>query len=286
MISFFKKKSFKVSKIQRKQSKTKKIVLYVALALLILGLGSLFSFKIFIVKNVDLKLRQIKCVEKGQLEKEIELSGKSIFWNFEDINGKLKAKHQCIENVTFKKKYPNSIEVEVNGKQTAIILKPYQKSIFEEVQVIKEASSSSESATFIEQRVNLNVESNQSAMLVDHLGKLFDLANGFDEGLSVYYLTPPVELGGLVSQERVINLLKIVDELRKNVFSFKRLFWEEDLLLVEANPQVLFSLNHDPLRQAASLQLILQKAKMDSKQVEKIDLRFSKPVVWYVPKKK
>jgi hypothetical protein len=45
--------------------------------------------------------------------------------------------------------------------------------------------------------------------------------------------------------------------------------------------KVILNLKGEYLKQLASLQLILQKNKIDSKRIESVDLRFAKPVVIY-----
>ena len=51
------------------------------------------------------------------------------------------------------------------------------------------------------------------------------------------------------------------------------------------SPKVIFRLDQRIDVQIASLQLILEKAKMYSESLEFIDLRFDKPIVKFAPKK-
>ena len=51
------------------------------------------------------------------------------------------------------------------------------------------------------------------------------------------------------------------------------------------NPKVFFRLDNEIDLQLASLQLILEKAKIDERILEFIDLRFDKPIVRFAPKK-
>jgi len=59
---------------------------------------------------------------------------------------------------------------------------------------------------------------------------------------------------------------------------------DQDFLVLSPR-KIAFSLKRDILKQLVSLQLILQKAKIDESMIETVDLRFDKPVVKFLPKK-
>ncbi len=76
------------------------------------------------------------------------------------------------------------------------------------------------------------------------------------------------------------NTLKIIDKITSSGFSVKVIKIDPPKnLLIEGIYKVYFSLDKNIDIQLASLQLILNQAKIDSEKVDYIDLRFEKPVI-------
>ena len=94
-------------------------------------------------------------------------------------------------------------------------------------------------------------------------------------------------LGQTIKENIIKNILKIIDKLKTFGVSIKEVkIIKNNILLVDAVPRIIFKLDDKQEMQIASLQLILNKAKIDGSSLEFIDLRFDKPVVRFAPKKK
>ena len=79
-----------------------------------------------------------------------------------------------------------------------------------------------------------------------------------------------------------------MDAVKKMGISVNESFLNDSFFIIKDETsviKVIFRLKNEVDIQLASLQLILDKAKIDEKELEFIDLRFDKPVVRYAPKK-
>ena len=79
--------------------------------------------------------------------------------------------------------------------------------------------------------------------------------------------------------------LTILDKVKIYRLSITEASIFEDVLMNNTAPKIIFKLRNDIDKQIASLQLILEKAKMETSKLEFIDLRFDKPIVRIAPKK-
>ena len=81
------------------------------------------------------------------------------------------------------------------------------------------------------------------------------------------------------------NIIKIFDKTKSLGIEIKQAWLRENILVTETIPKMIFKLDNVD-SQLASLQLILSEAKIESKELEIIDLRFDKPVIKFAPEKK
>lgn len=93
----------------------------------------------------------------------------------------------------------------------------------------------------------------------------------------------------IYSSEKNINFKNILAILNKiKIFGIEvgETVVAQNSLTINSMPKIVLDLDRDLSLQIASLQLILQQAKIDGEAAEFIDLRFDKPVVRFAPKKK
>lgn len=93
----------------------------------------------------------------------------------------------------------------------------------------------------------------------------------------------------IYSAEKNINFKSILAILNKiKIFGIEvgEVVVAANNLMINSMPKIVLDLDKDHNMQTASLQLILQQAKIDEEAAEFIDLRFDKPVVRFAPKKK
>lgn len=129
------------------------------------------------------------------------------------------------------------------------------------------------------------VEANSDYYQVDYQGIILDkpdqptnlplIASGeFSVTADNYQLESPLILSGLDFLYQL--LAKNIEARRVEITNSQEL-----TVFLKTGPQVLISLDKDLKKQVDSLQLILERAKIEGKQIEVIDLRFDKPVITY-----
>lgn len=117
---------------------------------------------------------------------------------------------------------------------------------------------------------------------VDKQGKVFVLDQVGDIPSVIYAGEGGLSVGKELSVAQTKNLLDILNGLKLINYLFERVFWTlENNLIVQSKPVIIFDLKSDSSIQLASLQLILEKAKIEKGQIDLIDLRFEKPVLRY-----
>ena len=111
---------------------------------------------------------------------------------------------------------------------------------------------------------------------------------GFNQFLRYYkhykFLADLTKKGDVFPQEEVKDSLKLLLELKLAGMKVSQAVLSEDDLVVyltRTPAKVFLSLETDPKDQVSSLQLILDRAKMESKVFKKIDLRFENPIVTF-----
>jgi hypothetical protein len=118
-------------------------------------------------------------------------------------------------------------------------------------------------------------------------GKGVGFAKGFREDLPlINYVADRFDIGDNIGAESISQLLLIIDFFQKQAMSIESIELDHDKLTIKSAQEFIFSVSQSLERQIASLQLIWKQAKMNSKSVVKIDLRFDKPVVIYAPEKR
>ncbi len=104
----------------------------------------------------------------------------------------------------------------------------------------------------------------------------------------IYFYDKNISLGNKLDKS-LKDSLKILDKIRTFGVNIKDTRVLNDLFLIypqEGWPKIIFRMDDKVDIQLASLQLILEKTKIDNKELEFIDLRFDKPIVKFAPGKK
>lgn len=122
-----------------------------------------------------------------------------------------------------------------------------------------------------------------SFALVDESGLVVKISKSSGDYPVVSLLSKvSIALGQRIDQPSLAETLQILKHLRLRLLEPKRAeigppgkitIWFRD------GSQAVFSSENDIIRQLDSLQLILNRTKMEGKQFKKIDLRFDKPVI-------
>ena len=256
------------------------------LALIPLALNSNF----FLVKSIDVKMDKINCIDSDKVKQSSNLLGQNLFLiNSAKVEENLKRKFICIKSVTTSRYFPSTIKLDIFGREPIAILvvlkneeatPSNQLENFTEIQSTPSAESSS-SATF-----DFSVNDTNENFVVDDEGLIYsnsieqiNVPRVYTSGLSLF-------LGQRVKGDLIENTLKILQKVGTFGVDVKDAkIYSEKILLINAIPKIIFRMDEKIDAQIASLQLILNKAKIDNGSLEFIDLRFDKPIVRFAPKK-
>lgn len=246
---------------------------------------SIFLFGIIIWKSNVLTIKKVDftnfagCVSIDQLNSEINSIDKnSLFFNPEKFRNILINKYECIKDISIAYKFPDSANISISGRK--FLAKVY--SVDTPLNIIDTESSMSSETALI--NWDFPGESSEDAFVVDETGFIFNKVKS-DFPLPAIFLSGNVDFGTKLDNQNFSSIDQIFSKLLtlppiSYQPNFKAKMFENTLLL-NTSPKLAFSLNRDILKQLASLQLILQKAKIDERVAEFIDLRFDKPVVQY-----
>lgn len=123
-------------------------------------------------------------------------------------------------------------------------------------------------------------------LVVDNQGVIFKKIDQFTDQLRVIFLDQKFSVGQILPPSLVATVLKMKDKLKDFQISLNTVWAFSKILVVNAPPVIILDLNKNTEIQLAALQLVLQKAKIDNKEIKLIDLRFANPVVKYATKEK
>lgn len=249
----------------------------VVLAIIIFACWQLGLLK---ASKVSVSQDGISCVGDDQLIQVINIKGK-LYWEIDQkkLGTELINKYPCIASASLQYKFPNQVQVMVQNRTpiaSVIGIAPKEIILFSDNEATPSSSSASLDWSFPELRASNEV--------IDSLGKVF-LAEDTSWLPLVLVDKPDLKVGDDLSDLVFGNLsqaLKKLPDIGVPAYRFKT---EGSYLLADSTPKVALDLSGDISNQLASLQLILSKTKIDSREVSSIDLRFNKPVVVYSPKK-
>ncbi len=261
--------------------------------LLILVISSIIFYVLYVsdilkIKEIAISPNQTFCSSDSEIRNFINLGGKNIL--FADpawVNRKIAQRFNCIENAELKKTYPNKLTINLSQRQAASLVKVIKVDNSLPKLDLSEATPSSQAAKTPNLDFEVNESSVSSMLLVDKAGFILQKVDvgSFSNLPVIFLLNRDTTFDKLIPNEFIPNTLKTLEKMKNLSKSVRLLKIAESNLYISSEEKIVLSLTKDIMRQLASLQLILQKAKIESKQVEIIDLRFDKPVVIYSPKK-
>lgn len=252
----------------------KRLAFLLFISLLLSSVIYMFLFSsIFRIETVDIDIRDDKCDD--QIDKS-KILGRNIFLlNPNQLKIILKDEMMCFKDIRVNKNFPNKVTLDFIKRDAIAKIASLEE---------KEASMSS---VLTEATVSGQILG--PAFLLDEDGLVF--AQASSENL------PKLLIAG---QNINIGISLEVEKLRKIIMIFEK----NNQLNMGINEVVLTGKNHvialsleygfimafdlggDVKEQLASLQLILDKSKINDEKIEYLDLRFSNPIVKYAPKEK
>lgn len=298
---FFRKHARRPLLHRRRERKNNKKKLFIVF-LLILAIGGimfgLFKSPFFKISSLEYKFNNINCVSEDEIKKSVFGVGQNIFFiDTSLIEKSLTSKFECIRKVSVKKVYPQKLNIELSGRSPVASVRVFRENEASGsaslVNVLQEIASPSAIATdsarlvtFEAERAKLTPNTDYESFWVDDEGNVFVQSSG-EEGLPVISVGDfKLSVGSNFGKDLINNLLTIFDKLRALNVGFEEVrLYKQSNLLVKSEKIILLDLTNDLQKQLASLQLILEKAKIENENISVIDLRFDKPVVRYVQKK-
>ncbi len=233
-------------------------------------IGAIFlKSSFFKIHLINLNLSQINCTDEQNIKDKSNILNKNIFF-VDEKNTKLDLKNKfiCIKDIQFTKSLPDKILMNVKGRIPV-------------AELISIPNFESSTSAVIENIATPSASLDET-YLADDDGVVF--AKGFADVSKIYFLGKTISIKE--KQDEYLNKTLFILKLFKELgIDNSKVYIIDNFLITNSHPKVAFLLNKEREEQIASLQLILQKAKIDNKELEFIDLRFDKPIIKYAPKK-
>jgi cell division septal protein FtsQ len=266
------------------------ITIFLLVVLILLTFYTIFFSGVFTLKTVEFNPRQISCAPLEGIKAVLPKKQNILFIKAQEQAEIIRAKFPCLESVVIEKRFPDTLLIHVVERKTVALLRSGIKTVPIVVDLPVEATSE---ATASSSSAQPKVEPEDPFKIDEFLySKYFSVdSHGFvlsenpvsDTPLPLFYYLDDQELmvyahleEGIM--ETALHLMQKLYEMQIIVQSAKI---EEKNLFIDGPIRITFLLNKEIDAQIIPLQLILQKAKIDSEVIEKIDLRFDKPVVVY-----
>lgn len=251
----------------KKKARKPLFKIYFLISLLVLS-AFVFTFLksgLFNIKKIDIEGQP--CAGYEEIKNASALMGQNFFLvNKTKAEDSVKKKFICIKKAEVKRTLPDKVKLNIINRQALAILADLKQ----------EASLS---ATPSAEEVN-------DYYMVDDEGVVFGKAGG-EGGALIYALGLELSVGGSLGK-KAQDLVKVMEKIKNSGLESRQSIVNGEIFTVDLNPpvsRIILKLSEDLDVQLASLQLIVDKAKIDSEQLEFIDLRFDKPVVKIAPKK-
>ncbi len=274
----------KRSKIYQNDNKVffAKIILF--FAILSISAGIVLKYNFLTIKKINISPDNLSCTNKNMIAQQINLYGQNFFLvNEKKIEKNLKEKFLCIKTVEFKKNFPDKIDLNLSEREPAALIIKIPNSMQQELKALDATSSSVVNELSISKF--LPEASESTKFLVDSSGFIFKEATQEISGLqSLYLVNEDIGLGKSIQDDVIQKIILLLGKLVAFQINVDKVIISGEKILVEGQPNLIFAKNSALDKQLTSLQLILKKAKIESKVINFIDLRFNKPTVIYSPK--
>ncbi|MDP3973661.1 MAG: FtsQ-type POTRA domain-containing protein [Candidatus Daviesbacteria bacterium] len=251
-------------------------MLIILLIFFIIAVAFLFNSPAIKLKKIDVAGGQLSCTDFTQIKEIIsQYKGNLLLINEQKIKDELKDKFICVGDIQMEKKFPDELKIQV-FKRNPIAL--FSKLIY------FDATSSAKLSEIIESTESakvLNFSPSDQRFLVDKEGILFEKSSGSSNAPNVY-LNEELTLGQIFSADLIGSISKIFEKLNLlGIPSGQFIIIDRRIFVYSSDKKIIFKIDGTLETQLASLQLIVEKAKINSDILEFIDLRFDKPVVRY-----
>jgi hypothetical protein len=263
-----------------------RFTIFFTILLLLIAIFVVFKSDFFKIKTITVDGNYDECTTSIDIFNESKLRGESIFVvNEKSVAEKVLKKFICLSSVTVIKKLPDKVTLTATKREPLAVIGVVPKDSDRLKLDLQESTPSSQTAL-----INFKVqESSISAFFIsDEKGFLYKKIDGFIDGLPTIFIAAVDLKVGNSLPIGVEGVLKITAKLKELGLNFETVKLEQGDVLVDGVTDLAFSQSRDIDKQLAALQLILIKAKINSedesvtsREFERIDLRFDRPVVVY-----
>lgn len=221
-----------------------KIRLLPILAFIVVCVGVGSALLLLKVKDISL-LSEKPCFSQDQFLKEINILDKPLILVSEsDLTSQVKKKFSCIADLKVSKKFPSTLVLDYKGKVPVARIDGSENQLTVDGLVIKATTGTLIPVIFLpsEQNIQLNQQ---------------------------------------VSDPRILLSLQLADLLAKSDFAPSNIRFVNQTITIYNQQEAIaiFSTEKPALEQINGLQQVLAKAKIDSKKISKIDMRFNNPII-------
>jgi hypothetical protein len=203
---------------------------------------------------------------------------------FTSVEKKILDRYPCLKSASISKSFPNTLNVALSPRVKGALITTYKSNLDSQFATL-EATSSSQAA----KQINLvpkTSESTQSGQFIaDPESFVFAESSPDPSVPNVNLFDEKVEIGQKVDGNLVGKITKISQKLPMLGMSYQAINVKDNSIFIESDPTIIMALNRDLDRQFASLQLILEKAKIDQTAIKSVDTRFDKVIVVYATRK-
>ncbi len=267
-----------MARFGKRKSLPPKIIL-VLLILIFLGFATGLQLPFFKVSQVEVRAANSVCVDPSIIKNKIGWQEKNIFTDSFSTDTILK-QYPCLQNIKIERVFPNKIILILEERQSVVILQTQEISPPVNLETVLQIASSS--ATISGQ-----------LLAVDNKGVIFKNVGQESSQIKLIFLNQKFSVGQTLPESLISIVLKMRDKLKDFQISVNTLWIFSKVIVANSPPIIILDFNErsSPMDkkidiQLTALQLILQKAKIDNKELKIIDLRFENPVIKYADNKK
>lgn len=219
--------------------------LLLAFAIFLISLVLVFIAKFLVVKKI--KLPQNSCISQDEFVAKTQVLGQNMLFIKEDNLKKIiEENFNCAKEITISKQYPQTLEIKITNLDPVLQLEGTNLYLTKDGQILPKADSKKP---------------------VLFLSKDFELPNNKQ-----------------ITDTQILYAAKIADRIARSDFDAAtlRLLSTSDIAVYNSRDAIaIFSASKDLNLQIDSLQRVLAESKINATKIEKIDLRFDKPVVTF-----
>lgn len=222
----------------------RKSIIYLAITMVAATALLVLSNKIFAITKIE---AANSCVTSESLAKDTKILGRNIiFINQNGLKDQIKKRYNCAADIKISKKLPNTLQVAVANFEPSV-----------------------------------QIEGTNLYLAVN--GQVTDSAGSQKP---ILYLTKSIAVAKnqKVTDKQTVYAAQIAAGLTKSDFNIASIRLLDSGEIAVYSPQdaiAVFSSDKDLNLQIDSLQQVLAKAKIDATKINKIDLRFDKPVITF-----